>query len=652
MINNSVLASVQHRITLSARTANFPFYAVLLLVALLQPAVAQDAVAISDVAVIDGTGGRLQSGMTVVVEGGKISRIESSKDAAIPAGAAVVDGTGKYLLPGFIDSNVHASIYGNSRRRETVVKYGERNADLVLEFAQLQLLHGVTTVRDSYGALVPLMEVRDRINHGEAVGSRLLVAGNIVGWGGPFSMTFSLMAEADLTLFQAKWNDWIAQEVGEELMDMGPDEVRMAINRYLDKGPNFIKYGGTSHFRTPSLIGFSPRVQQVIVEETHKRGRIAETHSTSPEALRMSVEAGIDLIQHPEILSREYPDDLIELIVARDVICAMRSNTLAGKPWQEHLDLKMKAEESLREAPVPTTSAERRRREDRLNLHYEIQRRNAEKLIRAGCSVTIATDNYQGRAPEFRNEPKPEVQEAGIGSILAIEGLVELGMTEMEAIVAATRNGANAAGMLDSIGTIEAGKDADLILLRENPLEDIKNIRTVEHVIAQGRVVDLGSLPENRVFYRGPSRMSGKRPSVQPAATVVTVAAIAAENIKPEAEGAQQLSEQPAESVVPDSAMAAEEVKSEAEGAQQPLPDQDEFGANLPVVSIRKSSLGNLIVDLENGQRWRQLNSDNTRIILPEDTSGLTAEVKPAFFGSVTMQINGVSRSFKVSRIQ
>ena len=622
MTNPSVLASAWQGNAPAARTARFLFCAAWLLLAVLQPAAAQNTVVISDVAVIDGTGGPLRSGMMVVVEGGKISHIASRSNVTIPAGAIVIDGAGKYLLPGFIDSNVHASIYGNSRRRETVVKYGERNADLILEFVQRQLMHGVTTIRDSYGALMPLMEVRDRLDRGEAIGSRMLVAGNIVGWGGPFSMTFSLMAEADLTLFQARWNDWIAQGVGEEMMDMGPEEVRSAINRYLDKGPNFIKYGGTSHFRTPSLIGFSPRVQTVIVEETHKRGRIAETHSTSPEGLRMSVEAGIDLIQHPEILSRDYPDDLVQLIVARDVLCAMRSNTLTGELWQEHLADKKDVEESLREAPEPKTLAERRQREDRLNVHYEIQRRNAEKLIRAGCRVTIATDNYQGRAPEFRKEPKPQDQEAGIGSILAIEGLVELGMTEMEAIVAATRNGAIAAGMLDSIGTIEVGKDADLILLRDNPLEEISNIRSLEQVIARGRIIDLGTLPQNRVFYLGPGRMSVERQS-----------------------------ERPADTSDPSAAIVAGELRPESEDGHHAIATQDEFGDKLPVVNIRKTPYGNLIVELENGQRWRQLNSDNTRVILPANSSGLSAEIKPSFLGSVTMKIEGTSRSFKVSRI-
>ncbi len=146
-----------------------------------------------------------------------------------------------------------------------------------------------------------------RITRGEAIGPRMLVAGNIVGWGGPFSVTFSVITEQDLSLFQEQFNDSITQGSGEELMDLTPDELRVAINKYLDKGPDFIKYGGTSHWNFPTFIGFSPEAQKVIVEEVHKRGLMAETHSTNLEGLRLSVEAGIDLIQHPEVLGdREY----------------------------------------------------------------------------------------------------------------------------------------------------------------------------------------------------------------------------------------------------------------------------------------------------------------------------------------------------------
>lgn len=464
-------------------------------------AASQNTVAIINVTVIDGNGGKPVKNATVVVKDGRIFAVGAN--ASPPSGAQIIDGTGKYLLPGFIDSNVHTSLYGNSRRRETVVKYGERNDELVMEFAQRQLKHGVTTVRDSYGSLMPVMKVRDQINAGKAIGPRILAAGNIVGWGGPFSLTFSMMQESELTLFQQKWNDSIALGAGEDLADMTPDELRVAINKYLDLGPNFIKYGGTAHFRRPSLIGFSPRQQKVIVDETHKRGLIAETHATSSESLRMAVEAGIDFIQHPEILSRDYPEDLIKMIVEKDVLCGIRSNTFIGKPLNDHNRNKKAAEVALRNAPDPKSSAEQRAREDRLGKYYDIQLRNAKRLIKAGCTVSIATDNYQGKAPEFRTSPKPAYQEAGTGSILAIEGLVALGMTEMEALVAGTKNGAIAAGGLKDFGTVEVGKSADLVLLNANPLDDIKNIRSLSMVMMRGAIIDTNALPEQRIFYTG-----------------------------------------------------------------------------------------------------------------------------------------------------
>ena len=130
----------------------------------------------------------------------------------------------------------------------------------------------------------------------------------------------------------------------------------------------------------------------------------------------------------------------------------------------------------------------------------EIRRRNAQKLIEGGCIVTIGTDNYLGNAPEFRREPKRENQEAGIGSIIAIEGLVELGMTPAQAIVAATKNGAIATRALDEYGTLEIGKLADLLMLDADPLVDISNIRKLSLVMREGRVVDIDRLPHQRIF--------------------------------------------------------------------------------------------------------------------------------------------------------
>jgi len=131
----------------------------------------------------------------------------------------------------------------------------------------------------------------------------------------------------------------------------------------------------------------------------------------------------------------------------------------------------------------------------------EVRRRNAEKLIRAGCVTTPSTDNYLGSAPEFRREPKKANQEAGIGTIIAIEGLVELGMTPMEAITAATLNGARASRMEEELGTVEVGKVADLILLDADPLADIANIRKLGVVMRGGRIVDTNALPLDPVWF-------------------------------------------------------------------------------------------------------------------------------------------------------
>lgn len=468
-------------------------------------AVSQESViAIVGATIIDGNGGAPVENGTIVVVGNRITDVGLSSLVNVPQGARVIDGSGKFVTPGFIDSNVHLSLYGAG---ETIVRYEHKNTNLALEAAQLQLKHGFTTVRDSYGSLLPLIQIRDAISRGDTVGPRMLVAGNIVGWGGPYSVTFSLRREQGLTLFQEQFNDFITQGSGEELMHMEPDELRVAINKYLDLGPDFIKYGGTSHFSNPIMIGFSPRAQQVLVEETHKHGLVAETHSTSPEGLRLSVLAGIDLIQHPEVLPSEMSDELVNMIVERGIVCAMLSNTITGEAWERHLKQQADREEEEAEEETEERSQQRQKTSAELRAERrargegtEIRRHNAKKLIEAGCITTIGTDNYLGSAPEFRRTPKRANQSFGSGSIIATEGLVELGMTPMQAIVAVTRNGAIACKMLSELGTLEVGKYADILILDANPLDDISNIRALNTVIRDGRIIDLDALPYERIF--------------------------------------------------------------------------------------------------------------------------------------------------------
>lgn len=146
-----------------------------------------------------------------------------------------------------------------------------------------------------------------------------------------------------------------------------------------------------------------------------------------------------------------------------------------------------------------------RQRQTEEGLELEMRRRNAQKLIAAGAVVTIGTDNYWAAASELTRTPKPETQNHGIGSILAIEGLVELGMTPMQAIVAATRNGAIASRGLDQFGTIEVRKRADLVIVDANPIDDIRNLRKLSMVMRDGRAVDREKLPAKRVLSSAPA---------------------------------------------------------------------------------------------------------------------------------------------------
>jgi len=226
---------------------------------------AQD-LAIVGVTIIDGNGGPPISDGTILIAGQRITAVGPRQSIHVSPGATVISGAGRFVVPGFIDTNVHLSLYGGARDRyETLAKYYWRENDIVLEGAQIQLQHGVTTVRDSYGMLEPLTLTRDAIARHEAVGARILAAGNIVGWGGPYSTTFSLTPQINLTLFQEQMNDAIAQGAGENLGDLSPSELRVAINKYLDKGPDFLKFGATSHFSEPTFIGFSPEAQKVLV---------------------------------------------------------------------------------------------------------------------------------------------------------------------------------------------------------------------------------------------------------------------------------------------------------------------------------------------------------------------------------------------------
>jgi imidazolonepropionase-like amidohydrolase len=463
-------------------------------------------IAIVGATLIDGNGGTPVPDAVVVIAGKRIAAVGPRTDTRVPPGARVIDGQGKYVTPGFVDTNVHVSIYSGL---ENFARYQDRFTDVTVEAAQLHLKVGVTTIRDSYGMLAPLLAARDRIARDEVPGPRMYVAGNIVGWGGPWSLSFTGRPPENLSLFQEQMNDAITAKGGEDLVNLEPDSLSVAIGAYMDQGVDFLKYGGTSHFGNPVFIGFSERAQKAIVEAVHAKGKVAETHSTTPEGLRVSILAGIDLVQHPEVHDVPMSDELVKLMVDRKVVCAILSNTITGKPWAEYVKRRQR-EDSTRRARTDSARAqgfyrertEAEKKRDAGDQGMRIRRENAQKLIRDGCIVSIATDNYLGLAPEFRRDPKPDWQDPGTGTLAAIEGMVELGMTPLQAITAATKNGAIASKALDEYGTLEKGKSADVLMFGADPAADIHNIRKLELVMKEGTVIDTAKLPTKPVWVR------------------------------------------------------------------------------------------------------------------------------------------------------
>jgi imidazolonepropionase-like amidohydrolase len=448
------------------------------------PGLAADArLAITGATVIDGTGASPVTDAVVFIEDGKIAAVGPRAGVTIPPGTREIDGAGKYVIPGLMDANVHL-VLGSAI--EFIVRYEGRYEDLVEEAAQVTLKNGLTTVFDSWGPLQPLLNVRDRIRRGETIGSRMFVAGNIVGFSGPFGRDFNGAAEMTASKALVKRINPIWEEnVGQALIYMTPEQVRVEIRKYLARGIDFLKYGVSGHVLT-NFLQFSPLQQRAIVEETHKAGLIAQTHSTSVESLRLGIEAGVDMMQHAASTGPvAIPDSTIQLALARKVYLAVQPRTA------RRLEIELK-------------QAEERNPDSITRFNERIRHENQVRLIKAHVPLLLATDAGM-MDPDAAEQMSPQLRidrltELGEGHFHWLKAMVEKGMTPMDAIVSATRNIAAAYHKLDQIGTIEKGKLADLVVLDADPLQDIANVRRISAVIKDGQVVDREKLPLKRML--------------------------------------------------------------------------------------------------------------------------------------------------------
>jgi len=459
--------------------------------------------------VIPATGSPPIENAVVVIEDGVIAAAGRRGDVTIPDGTPIVDASGKFITPGLIDTNVHLILMTVP---EFFVKYEDRLTDIAIQSAQVGLKYGMTTMADSWGPLEPLLEARDRINSGEVVGSRVLVAGNIVGLGGPFTSYF--MGSWDHRGLDMRYGGWVHPAIqkrindlweagaGPELLAMTPKEAGEAMKAYVAKGVDFVKLAVAGHGISPvEPLIFSPAAMKAMREEVRKAGIPFQTHTFTVESLRLAVELDPEMLQHPNVMNPPWfaaTDSQKESIqtsiaaIARDgIYCGLmaipsKNKTEIYKSWDaaEHLDQPHLNQVMMSRAPYMAA------------MPIELRIAGLRVWIDGGVKYTLATD----QGPEATDLGPVAWGRLGRAHFERLEDLQDCGESPADILIAATRNGAEAYGLGDQIGTVEAGKRADLLVLDADPLEDIANLRRIEHVIKDGQIVDREALPTVRVL--------------------------------------------------------------------------------------------------------------------------------------------------------
>jgi len=434
---------------------------------------------IDRVTVIDGTGGAPIRNAVVVIEQGRIRAVGPRGSVALPAGAERIDGAGGYLVPGFVEMHAHVSLGPVEVDRsgaQPVMKVLPDPAGTRRSLALL-LASGITTARDPGGAAATTVAVRDSVADGLLLGPRLFVAGEVID-----RSPFPGLTSAATT----------------------PDEVRQEVRRQAELGVDMIKL----------YAWLSPEQVQAGIEEAHRVGLPAIAHlmtTTWTEAAR----GGLDGIVHvigwsPELLPEgvrpryrqmqaggsqflygwlELVDlDAPELNRAVDAIAARRM----------HLDPTLVVfERAVRgDDPVVIQSPHLAQASPALLANWrafftfsigwskdDFARARAawpkalqltKKLYDRGALITAGTDaNNPWTVP-------------GESYHRELELLVEAGIPPLDVLRIATRNGAEALGILGETGTVEPGKRADLVLLAKDPSASISATRSVQWVMQGG----------------------------------------------------------------------------------------------------------------------------------------------------------------------
>lgn len=387
--------------------------------------------------VIDGTGSPVQENMTVVITGNTITSISKGQRQETQQGETtrVVDLGGAYVLPGFWNMHTHLStvfpdnpdLEGESVHAK-VVRAGINAMD--------GLRHGFTSVRSAGEEDYIDVAWQQIFDQGFLIGPRVFATGEAVS------------PTAGHRGFVADGAD-------------GAAETRKEVRSRIQKGVSAIKIYNVEMLADELAAA---------VETAHSFGMHVTTHSREPGAY-VAVVAGVDCLEHGYGLA----DETIALMAEKGtfydptIICNLSNQYIQER--EERLS-KLGYSEDEEVVRLRTAIAYADERSPEHALH---QRQALVKAAEAGVKLLIGSDSMP-------------IGEMGI---LEMEQFVISGVSEMETLVAATRNGADMLGLLDVLGTVEVGKLADLVVIDGNPLDNISNIRNLEMVFKDGISVDL-----------------------------------------------------------------------------------------------------------------------------------------------------------------
>lgn len=384
---------------------------------------------------IDGTGTEPLHDAGFLVDGKEIVQVGKVEDFKLDSDVDVVDLTGKTVMPGMINCHVHITMEPVGDPMSIMTKESSTKAALRgVANLKKQLKSGVTYFRDLGAPGGADLDLRNAVREGLVEGPDFQVAGKVI------TMTGG--------------HGWF---MGRECD--GLDEVRKATREQLKAGVDVIKIMATGGVMTPGVEPGSPQLtieeMTVAVDEAHKAGKKTATHAQGTTGIKNAVLAGIDSVEHGIFLD----DEVIGLMIQKNVYLVP---TLAA-PFQ--------IVENGVTAGIPEFAVKKSK--DIMDIHFE----SFKKALKAGVKIAMGTD--AGTPLNLHDQTAMELK-------LMVKG----GMTPMEAIVSSTKTGAGLLGIEEKYGTLQVGKAADFLVLKENPLDNLDTLYDIESVYKGGRLVE------------------------------------------------------------------------------------------------------------------------------------------------------------------